>query len=223
VERIKIVHLLKQCALRHDSFSLLALVLAFVIGLTASELRAQDGVVETGLALSTTCAACHGADGNSITPQWPSLAGQHATYTEHQLQAYRDGERTDAGMRGFAATLSEQGMRDLAAYFATQSITSKGADPDLVEYGERLYRGGIPERGIAACIACHGPAGRGNPLAGYPTISHQHADYLSATLHAYQSGERRSDATLNQMMRNVAELLLDDEIEALASYMQGLE
>jgi len=217
------VHLSRQRALRSEFCLSLTLIAALAISFGVSELRAQDGVVEAGQALSTTCAACHGADGNSVTPEWPSLAGQHATYTERQLQAYRAGERSDAGMQGFAATLSEQGMKDLAAYYATQSIASKGADPDLVEHGERIYRGGIPEREIAACIACHGPGGKGNPLAGYPAISHQHTNYLSATLRAYQAGERRSDATLNQMMRNVAELLLDDEIEALASYMQGLE
>jgi len=113
-------------------------------------------------------------------------------------------------------------MRDIAAFYAAQSIAVKGADPALVERGQRIYRAGVPERDIAACIACHGPAGKGNPLAGYPRVSHQHAPYLAATLRAYQSGDRRSDVSLNQMMRNVAELLLDDEIDALASYMQGL-
>jgi len=217
------VYLSRQRARRSDFCLSLSLIAALAIGFGVSELRAQDGVVEAGQALSTTCAACHGIDGNSVTPEWPSLAGQHAKYTARQLQAFKDGERSDAGMQQFAATLSEQDMRDIGVYYATQSIASKGANSDLVEHGERIYRGGIPEREIAACIACHGPGGKGNPLAGYPAISHQHTNYLSATLRAYQVGERRSDATLNQMMRNIAELLLDDEIEALASYMQGLE
>jgi cytochrome c553 len=216
------VHLTTERTERRNSPYLLILLAAAVAALAVSEARAQEGSAEAGQAKSVTCAACHGADGNSITPIWPSLAGQHASYIARQLQAYKDRERADAGMQGFAATLSEQDMQDLGAYFASQTVAPKGADPEQVEVGERIYRGGIPEREIAACIACHGPRGKGNPLAGYPRISHQHADYLATTLRDYQSGARRSDTGLNQMMRNVAELLLDEEIEALASYMQGL-
>jgi cytochrome c553 len=139
------------------------------------------------------------------------------------MLAYQDGERLDAGMQGFAATLSEQDIQDVAAYYGSQRPSPKGADPELAGLGQQIYRGGIPERGIAACIACHGPSGKGNPLAGYPRVSHQHSSYLATTLRAYAAGERRSDAELNQMMRNVAELLLEDEIVALASYMQGLQ
>jgi cytochrome c553 len=209
-------------ARRQRPFPLLTWFLASLFGLVNAGLHAQEGTVAAGQQKSVTCAACHGADGNSVTPDWPSLAGQHATYLTRQLQAYKEGARADVGMRGFAATLSDADMRDIAAYFAIQSMSVKGADPALVRRGERIYRGGIPERGIAACIACHGPTGKGNPLAGYPRISHQHAPYLAKTLREYQAGNRRSDAALNQMMRNVAELLLDDEIDALASYMQGL-
>jgi cytochrome c553 len=185
--------------------------------------NAQEASVEAGQSKSLTCAACHGADGNSVTPDWPSLAGQHPKYIENQMLAYQDGERLDAGMQGFAATLSEQDIRDIAAYYGSQRPSPKGADPELAGLGQQIYRGGIPERGIAACIACHGPGGKGNPLAGYPRVSHQHWNYLATTLRAYAAGERRSDAELNQMMRNVAELLLEDEIIALASYMQGLQ
>jgi cytochrome c553 len=138
------------------------------------------------------------------------------------MQAYREGERADPGMQQFAQSLSAEDVSDIAAYFTTQTMAPKGADPALADRGESIYRGGVPERGIAACIACHGPTGKGNPLAGYPRVSHQHAPYLATTLRDYRSGARSSDAGLNQMMRNVAELLLDDEIEALASYMQGL-
>jgi cytochrome c553 len=197
----------------------LAAVVLTLSGVTA---LAQEGSAEAGQGKSVTCGACHGADGNSVNPIWPSLASQHAEYTVRQLEAYRDGERTEAGMRGFAATLSEQDMHDLAAYFETQAIAAKGADPAQVGRGERIYRGGIPEREVPACIACHGPEGTGNQPAGYPRVSHQHASYLAQTLRDYRAGVRRSDSELNQMMRNVAELLLDDEIEALASYMQGL-
>jgi cytochrome c553 len=190
--------------------------------MAAAPALAQDGSVEAGQGKSLTCAACHGPDGNSVTPEWPNLAGQHEAYVVRQLNAYKNGERQDAGMRGFASTLSDQDMQDLAAYFAAQTLRPRGADPSLVSLGQQIYRGGIPERGVAACIACHGPSGLGNPLAAYPRISGQHSTYVYNTLQAYASGARRSDAEMNQMMRNVSELLFEDEMRALASYVQGL-
>lgn len=190
--------------------------------LTAASARAQEGSVEAGRTKSATCAACHGVDGNSVTPDWPMLAGQHASYIVRQLRAFKSGERTDVTMKPFADMLSEQDMLDLAAYFEAQKPTPKGADPSLVGLGQQIYRGGVPGRGVAACIACHGPDGTGNPLASYPRISAQHAAYTTKQLNAYRAGDRRSDVDLNQMMRNVAEQLFDDEIRALASYMQGL-
>jgi len=195
---------------------------AVVLGFGSVNTLAQEGSAAAGETKSASCAACHGADGNSLTPDWPSLASQHASYLVRQLEAYRNQERSDGGMQGFAATLSEEDMHDVAAWFESQSMSAKGADPALVSRGERIYRGGIPEREIPACIACHGPQGAGNEPAGYPRVSHQHSVYLAKTLRDYRAGTRRSDAPLNQMMRNVSELLLDDEIDALASYMQGL-
>ncbi|HLF10235.1 MAG TPA: c-type cytochrome, partial [Gammaproteobacteria bacterium] len=182
----------------------------------------QQGSVEAGQAKSVTCTACHGADGNSAAPEWPSLAGQHASYIVRQLEAFKSGERQDVTMTVFAMMLSEQDVLDVAAYFAAQTPLPKGADPASISLGQQIYRGGVPERGIAACIACHGPGGHGNPLAAYPSISGQHAAYVAKTLAAYKSGDRRSDTDLNQMMRNVTEMLLEDEIAALASYVQGL-
>lgn len=184
--------------------------------------QGQEGSVDAGRTKSATCAACHGADGNSVTPDWPSLAGQHPAYIVKQLLAFKNGERVNVTMKPFADLLSDQDMLDLAAYFATQTPTPKGADPALVSLGQQIYRGGLPERGVAACIACHGPAGDGNPLAAYPRISGQHASYVTAALRAYAAGERTTDASLNQMMRNVAQPLREDEIRALASYVQGL-
>ena len=184
-------------------------------GLNAS---AADG----GAIYTKECAKCHGADGNSVTPDWPMLAGQHASYIVRQLQAFKDGERTDVTMKPFADMLSEQDMLDLAAYFAAQTPTPKGADPALVGLGQQIYRGGVPARGVAACIACHGPEGTGNPLASYPRVSGQHAAYVTKQLNAYASGDRRSDVDVNQMMRNVASELFEDEIRALSSYVQGL-
>jgi cytochrome c553 len=183
---------------------------------------APEGSVDAGRTKSVTCAACHGADGNSVTPDWPMLAGQHASYIVRQLKAFKNGERTDVTMKPFADMLSEQDMLDVAAYFAAQTPTPKGADPALVGLGQQIYRGGVPARGVAACIACHGPDGNGNPLAAYPRVSGQHAAYVTKQLNLYASGDRRSDVDVNQMMRNVAGALFEDEIRALASYVQGL-
>jgi cytochrome c553 len=198
------------------------LTLALAGSFAAVSASAQEGSVEAGRTKSVTCAACHGADGNSVTPDWPMLAGQHANYIVRQLRAFKNGERTDVTMKPFADLLSEQDMLDVAAYFAAQTPTPKGADPALVGLGQQIYRGGIPGRGVAACIACHGPEGDGNPLAAYPRVSGQHAAYVTKQLNAYAAGDRRSDVDLNQMMRNVAGQLFEDEIRALASYVQGL-
>jgi len=205
----------------HNRFGLWSALLLSAALLVVSA-QAQEGSVEAGRAKSATCAACHGADGNSVTPDWPMLAGQHASYIVRQLKAFKNGERTDVTMKPFADLLSDQDMLDVAAYFAAQKPTPKGADPALANLGQQIYRGGVPERGIAACIACHGPDGSGNPLAAYPRISNQHAAYVTKQLNAYAAGDRRSDLDLNQMMRNLAEHLGQDEIRALASYVQGL-
>ena len=119
--------------------------------LTAALARAQEGSIEAGRTKSATCAACHGADGNSVTPDWPMLAGQHASYIVRQLRAFKDGERTDVTMKPFADMLSEQDMLDVAAYFESQTPAPKGADPSLVGLGQQIYRGGVPARGVAAC------------------------------------------------------------------------
>jgi cytochrome c553 len=188
----------------------------------AASASAQEGSIEAGRAKAQTCAACHGIDGNSVTPDWPMLAGQHAGYIVRQLRAFKEGERTDVTMKPFADMLSEQDMLDVAAYFESQTPAPKGADPSLVGLGQQIYRGGVPSRGVAACIACHGPEGNGNPLAAYPRIGGQHAAYTTKQLNLYRTGDRRSDVELNQMMRNVASQLFEDEIRALASYVQGL-
>lgn len=200
------------------------LCLALLVGASfaANSAAAQEGSVEAGRTKAVTCSACHGVDGNSVTPDWPMLAGQHASYIVRQLEAFKNGERTDVTMKPFADLLSDQDMLDVAAFFASQTPTPKGADPTLVGLGQQIYRGGVPDRGVAACIACHGPEGDGNPLAAYPRVGGQHASYVTKQLNAYRTGDRRSDVDLNQMMRNVAAQLFEDEIRALASYLQGL-
>ena len=180
------------------------------------------GSPEAGQQKSLTCAACHGVDGNSVNPEWPSLAGQNARYQIAQLVAYQNGQRANVLMSGMAMGLSEQDMEDLAAFYLAQPVTLRTADPNLVPLGERIYRGGIAERGVPACAACHGPKGIGNPLSGYPMVRAQHATYTAFTLREYASGARTTDTSYNQMMRNIASSLFEDEIVALASYIQGL-
>ena len=193
-----------------------ALVLVF------STQSLAQGSAEAGQAKAVPSTACHGIDGNSIAPIWPNLAGQHASYLIRQLEAYQSGERQDPLMTALVSPLSAEDIADLAAYYATLPSIQRGADPELVELGQRIYRSGLPERGVAACIACHGPSGRGNPLAMFPVVRGQHAAYTVTTLHAYATGDRRSDSSVNEMMRDIAASLQEDEIQAVASYIQGL-
>jgi cytochrome c553 len=175
------------------------------------------GSVEAGQEKSVVCAACHGPDGNSFNPEWPSLAGQHAGYTAEQLEAFKDGRRQNDLMTPMALGLSEQDMRDLAAYYAAQEPAALEADPELVELGRKLYLGGDLERGVTACIACHGPSGQGNPLARYPVVAGQHATYTAATLQAYADGRRP-----NPMMQEIAGRMTVEDMRAVSAYLQGL-
>ena len=182
-----------------------------------------SGSADAGKDKAVSCGACHGADGNSVNPAWPSLAGQHATYIVDQLKAFKNNRRSNPLMMGQVMSLSDQDMVDLAVYFSEQTRAPKAvADASLVDKGEALYRGGNKERGTPACMACHGPTGSGNPAASYPSISGQHATYSAAQLHAYANGERKSDGG-TRVMRDIAKTLDADDITAIASYMQGLQ
>lgn len=199
----------------------LVCVVATLLLSTAAQ---ADGDPQAGQEKSLTCSACHGVDGNSVNPEWPSLAGQHARYAVRQLQAYQNGQRDNVLMTGQAMALSEQDMLDLAAFFEQQTLASQAAGDGDISQGERLYRGGNPQSGVAACIACHGPRGLGNPLAGYPRVSGQHARYMHVTLKEYADGSRQSDSgVLAQMMRNIAARMTDEEMRAVSAYMQGLQ
>lgn len=182
-----------------------------------------DGSIEAGKTKSTTCAACHGAEGASVNPEWPNLAGQHAKYIVDQLKAFKSGDRNNALMNGQAMMLSETDMKNLAVYFESMpAVTQTVADEKLIPRGEALYRGGDKEDKTSACIACHGPNGRGNPAAGYPSVSGQHAKYTAKTLRDYASGARKSGGE-KQIMQEIAMTLSEDDIVALASYLQGLQ
>ena len=178
------------------------------------------GDVEAGKSKSIVCSACHGQDGNSINPLWPSLAAQHKQYTIHTLRAYQNGTRVDAVMQAQVMALTEQDLEDIAAYYNAQTMQKKDYDYGLAKKGESLYRGGNASTGVAACIACHGPTGRGNPGAGYPSLAGQHAGYTKDALKDYTNTERK--AGLNDMMQSLATRLTAEEIEAVSEYIQAL-
>lgn len=188
--------------------------------LALSHVLHAAGDAQQGQAKSAVCAACHGIDGNSTNPVWPKLAGQSAKYTYTHLMHYKKNERVHVLMNPQAAGLSEQDMHDLAAYYAEQTVAPANADEALVEAGELLYRGGNKETNTPACIACHGPGGAGNPAAGYPMLSHQHAPYIEARLKQYRAAE--VSYTNSEIMVAVSSRLSDKEIKAVASYIQGL-
>ncbi|MDX1569393.1 MAG: c-type cytochrome [Xanthomonadales bacterium] len=171
----------------------------------------------------TTCLACHGQDGNSVNGEWPKLAGQHQRYLVRQLSLYKSGGRQNAIMAGMSAALSEQDMADIAAHYSSQTLKPGVADPALVDHGEELYRSGDAERAIPACMACHGPTGEGNPLALYPRLAGQHAQYTATQLKLFRDGAVwGTGEKANAVMSEVAAGLTDADIEALASYLQGL-
>ncbi len=175
---------------------------------------------EAGQTKSATCAACHGVTGTSSNPIWPSLGGQHESYIVQQLQAYQNGTRSDPMMTAMAMGLSEQDMQDIAAFYAAQTPPTQTAEPNLVDVGEALYRGGNMETGVPACIACHGAEGAGNAAAGWPRVNGQHAEYTAKQLTAYRDGTRTTDSM--SMMRDIAKRMSDEEIIAVANYLQGL-
>ena len=178
------------------------------------------GDPEAGKIKSEPCAACHSADGNSVMPDWPKLAGQGTKYLIQQLNAFKSGDRKNPLMSAPTANLSDQDITDLAAYFSSQKVVIGEADPALVEAGESLYRGGDAKKGIPACMACHGPSGSGNSAAAYPAVQGQHAAYTATQLKAFRSGERRTDA--KSVMRDIAGRMKDNDIDSVSAYISGL-
>ncbi|MDR0225266.1 MAG: cytochrome c4 [Burkholderiaceae bacterium] len=167
---------------------------------------------------TAVCAACHAADGNSTIPLQPKLAGQHPEYLVKQLMEFKDDKRKDPVMKGFASMLSEPDMKNIAGWLHAQKPKDGFAkDKDLVAMGERIYRGGIQERNIAACAGCHSPNGAGIP-AQYPRLAGQHADYTATQLTAFRDGKRANSIQMTQ----VAAKLNDREIKAVADYIAGL-
>ena len=181
------------------------------------------GDAANGQAKSAVCAACHGADGNSAVPMWPSIAGQHEGYLKRQLELIQSGARSVPEMVGIVAGMSEQDFADVSAYFASQTPKAGLADEGSLEVAERLYKAGDAQIDAPACMSCHGPAGEGNPLAGYPHLAGQHAVYTEKMLKGFRDGTQWGEDDANSaIMVGVAQRLTDAQIKAVALYMQGL-
>jgi cytochrome c553 len=165
--------------------------------------------------------ACHGMDGNSANPEWPALAGQHPSYIIKQLKHFKAGERQNALMSPMAMILADQDMEDLAAYFSSQTLKpTDETEPSKLKLGQSIYRAGIASKGVPSCAGCHGPSGHGIAGAAFPRIGGQHAVYAATQLRNYKSGARATDP--NSMMRTITSRLTDEEIDAVASYLQGM-
>ncbi len=200
-------------------------LLQFAIGLSllVSLPALATGDADAGQTKAAVCAACHGVDGNSVVPNWPKMAGQNAAYLQRQLGLIKGGQRTVPEMAGIVISLTDQDMADIAAYFSTQTISAGLTDEALRASGELLYRSGNAETDTPACMSCHGPAGEGNPLSGYPHLAGQHSVYTAKMLTGFRAGTTWGDDDSNsKVMTDVASRLTDAEITAVASYIQGL-
>ncbi len=195
---------------------------AILIGLSSLvsfSLIAADS--EAGKSKSVACAGCHGADGNSASGVWPILAGQHASYLAKQLRDFKSGDRADPIMQGMVAALSKEDIQDIAAYFAGQKSKPVAFDQGLVAQGENIYRGGITEISVAACMGCHSPGASGNGPASYPSLKGQHSEYLVLQMKKFRDGTRANDS--NSIMRAIAGRMSDREMMAVAAYISAIQ
>jgi cytochrome c553 len=209
-----IAHLLMAAALAAPAFSNAAQEAHAAAPAQAAKPDPAKGEAK----FATVCVACHAADGNSTIPVNPKLAQQHPEYLVKQLQEFKSGKRANPVMSGFASMLSDEDMKNIAAWLGSNKAKPGFAkDKDLVALGERIYRGGIADRQIAACAGCHSPTGAGIP-SQYPRLSGQHADYAAAQLVAFRDGVRKNSPQMSQ----VAAKMNDREIKAVADYIAGL-
>ena len=192
-----------------------------MLSVFASGVSQAAGNVEAGKTKAQVCFSCHGMNGDGNTnPPWPALAGQHASYIAKQLGDFKRGVRMEPLMIAQVASLTEEDMADLGAFFASQKVKTGSADESKAALGEKLYRGGNKASGVAACTACHGPTGAGNPSAKFPQLSGQNTPYVVKALNDFRSGARKNDA--GNMMRGVAAKMTDAEIAAVAAFITSL-
>ncbi|MFG6176155.1 c-type cytochrome [Halomonas sp. THAF12] len=198
--------------------------LVILLGATGAAHAASlaDADAAAGRDKARVCAACHGQNGIGISPAFPNLAGQQASYLAKQIMDIRDGRRSVPQMAGQVDDFSDQDAWDVAAYFADMEPALGQADPDpeLVEQGRELYRAGDLESGLPACAACHSPTGSGIGSAAYPALSGLQRDYVVTTLQAFAAGERANDP--NAIMRDIAAKMGDRDMNAVANYVHGL-
>jgi cytochrome c553 len=203
------------------------ILLTLLLGLGAlNTASALEGNAEAGKGKSAMCAACHGADGNSLVPMYPKLAGQGASYIAKQLTDFKLGMssggkegRADPVMGGMTMALTPQDMADLGAYYSAQTATANSGTGN--EAGKNLYMGGDAARGVTACVACHGVSGKGMAGAGFPAIASQNATYIKSQLEKFRSGARANDNA--KMMQKIAMKLEDKDIDALTQYIDSLK
>ncbi|CAA0114903.1 Cytochrome c4 [Halioglobus japonicus] len=207
----------------------LAVLFSLTLGWTSISFAATtmpEGDAAAGKSQSAACGACHGADGNGASP-FPKLAGQGEKYLYKQLLDIRDGVRDVPTMVGQLDRKTDQDLADIAAYFSSQERSGGHTNPELLALGQKIYRAGVPDRKVAACIACHSPTGKGNDPAGFPSLAGQHAQYVADQLRAYRKGYEDPAGRTNDgqamIMRTTAFGLSDKEIEAVSSYVAGLK
>ncbi len=210
--------------MKFTKLTMLAIIAAAGASAYAQQAPATPDPVKGQAMGSTVCAACHGADGNALAPTFPKLAGQHYDYLVKQLNNFKvqpgaqAQERENGQMLGFASMLTDEQVRDVAAYFASQKLApAAAANKDTFALGQKIYRAGIPAKGVAACAGCHGPTGAGIP-GQYPHLAGQWPEYAEAQLIAFRQGVRKNNAT----MADVAGRLSDAEIKAVSDYVAGL-
>lgn len=202
------------------------------VPLVLSPAAMAKGSADAGATKAVVCTACHGPNGNSANPQWPNLAGQNAFYIEGQIKHFQNNSRINSNgvMPGLVAALSAQDVEDLAVYFSMQTPAGLDADPSYWKAGQKLYRGGDTARSIPACMACHGPVGRGVPAAGYPALRAQHSVYTVKQLSDYAADTRYSRNAKGDssggpnaaIMHTIASRLTPQDMRNLASYLQGM-
>lgn len=205
------------------------LAFSILVGLSANVVAADAAA---GKPLTVVCAACHGEDGNSLVPTFPKLAGQNHRYLLKQLKDIRSGVRPIPEMIGQLDNLTDAQLSDIAAFYAGQTQTPGQASQDRLDLGAKIYRAGVSETGVAACAACHGATGTGNSPAGWPMLAGQHADYIASQLRKWRTGAEntleenpagRTNDGDARFMRDVALRLTDNEINAVANFIAGLQ
>ncbi len=196
------------------------MVLAGLVSLAVANL-VQAADIAAGKEKTALCMGCHGPDGNSVNVIWPRLAGQHASYIAKQLHDFKTAKRLDPTMQGMVATLSDEDIVNIAAFYESQTPAAANFDESKLAAGQDIYRGGITETSVAACMGCHSPSGGGNGPAAYPVLKGQHPEYLAMQLQKFKDGSRANDT--GKMMRNVANRMSKAEMEAVSAYMAAMK